>query len=494
MQDQPELKRSLGLIDATMIVAGSMIGSGIFIVSADMARTVGSAGYLILLWIITGVITVMAALSYGELAGMMPKAGGQFVYIQRAFGNLTSFLYGWTVFTVISTGVIAAVAVAFMKYSAIFFPALNNEIFAICFYPLSLGRGAGDEADFTITIGQMYAIASIVLLTFINTRGVKSGKMIQVIFTSTKLLALFALIILGITIGLKSNTLMENFTSAWDASTATFKDGIWKIEPIAGLALLGAMGYAIINSLFSADAWNNVTFIAGEIKEPKKNIPRSLFLGTFIVTSLYILANMAYLCLLPLKGSAAAADVAGLGIQFSTNDRVGAAAASMIFGNTGLYIMAALIMVSTFGCNNGLILAGSRVYYAMAKEKLFFEKAGEVNVNSVPANALWYQCAWASALCLTGTYKDLVSYATFASMIFYIVTIAGIFVLRKKEPDTERPYKAFGYPVMPAFYILAAMAICIILIIYDGRNTGLALIWVALGIPLYYLSVGRSKK
>lgn len=480
-EQQPELKRSLGLIDATMIVAGSMIGSGIFIVSADMSRAVGSAGYLILLWVITGVITVMAALSYGELAGMMPKAGGQFVYIQRAFGNLTSFLYGWTVFTVISTGVIAAVAVAFMKYSAIFFPSLNNEI-------LNISDGA-----FTVTIGQLYAIASIVLLTFINTRGVNIGKLIQTIFTSAKLLALFALIILGIGIGLKHDTLALNFMNAWDATTTTFKDGVLTIVPIAGIALVGAMGSTIINSLFSADAWNNVTFISGEIKDPKKNIPRSLFAGTLIVTTIYILANIAYLCLLPLKGDPHATDVAGLGIQFATNDRVGAAAASMIFGDTALFIMAALIMVSTFGCNNGLILAGARVYYAMAKDKLFFQKAGNVNANSVPANALWFQCAWASALCLTGTYKDLVAYSTFASMIFYIVTITGIFVLRKKEPNTERPYKAFGYPIIPALYILAALAICIILIIYDGRNTGFGLVCVGLGIPVYYLTVGRKK-
>ncbi len=490
MADEPELKRSLGLIDATMIVAGSMIGSGIFIVSADMARTVGSAGYLILLWIITGVITVMAALSYGELAGMMPKAGGQFVYIQRAFGNLTSFLYGWTVFTVISTGVIAAVAVAFAKYSAIFFPVLNNEVFSA---PLSLRRGVVGEAKFTITIGQLYAIASILLLTFINTRGVQSGKTIQTVFTFAKLLALFALIILGIAIGVKGDTLINNFSHAWEPSTITYKDGVLNIVPLAGLALLGAMGSTIINSLFAADAWNNVTFIAGEIKDPKKNIPLSLFWGTFIVTTIYVLANVAYLSLLPLRGVPIATDVTGLGIQFATNDRGGAAAASIIFGNTGLFIMAALIMVSTFGCNNGLILAGARVYYAMAKDKLFFQKAGEVNKNSVPANALWFQCAWACGLCLTGTYKDLVNYATFASMSFYIVTIAGIFVLRKKEPEAERPYKAFGYPIIPALYILAALAICVILIIYDGRNTGMGLLFVALGIPVYYFTVGRKK-
>lgn len=487
MAEEQELKRSLGLIDATMIVAGSMIGSGIFIVSAFMARDVGSAGYLLLLWIITGVITVMAALSYGELAGMMPKAGGQFVYIERAFGKLTSFLYGWTVFTVISTGVIAAVAVAFAKYSAIFFPSLNNEIF-------SLAIPFTDDVKWTVNVGQLYAIASIVLLTFVNTMGVNSGKIIQTVFTSAKLLALFALIILGIYMGTKTNVLSENFNNAWEASK-TFKDdkGMWNVVPLAGFALVGAMGATIINSLFSADAWNNVTFIAGEIKDPRRNIPRSLFLGTFIVTAIYVLANVAYLCLLPLKGSPEATDIVGQGIQFAQNDRVGASAASMIFGDTGLYIMAALIMVSTFGCNNGLILAGARVYYAMAKDKLFFNQASSVNANHVPGNALWFQCAWACALCLTGTYSDLVNYSTFASMIFYIVTIAGIFVLRKREPNTDRPYKAFGYPVIPALYILAAIAICLILIIYDGRNTGFGLACVALGIPVYYLTVGRKK-
>ena len=480
-KSEPELKRSLGLIDATMLVAGSMIGSGIFIVSASMSRAVGSAGYLLLLWIITGIITVMAALSYGELAGMMPKAGGQFVYIQRAFGNLISFLYGWTVFTVIQTGVIAAVAVAFANYTAIFFDELNFPI-------LSLG------STFIISWKQVLAMISILFLTWSNSRGIRNGKLIQLLFTSAKLFALFALIVLGIAIGLKGDILAENLRTAWDASTTILnKDGTLSIVPIAGFALLGAMGSTIINSLFSADAWNNVTFIAGEIKDPKKNIPRSLFFGTLIVTLLYVLANVAYLALLPLKGIPSSGEVSGLGIQFATNDRVGASAASMIFGNTGLFLMAALIMISTFGCNNGLILSGARVYYAMAKEKLFFSKAGTVNENSVPAIALWMQCAWACLLCLSGTYSDLVNYATFASMIFYIVTIAGLFVLRKKEPDTERPYKAFGYPIIPALYILAALAVCIILIIYDGRNTGFGLICVFIGIPVYFFTVGKKK-
>jgi APA family basic amino acid/polyamine antiporter len=476
-ENSTELKRSLGLLDATMIVAGSMIGSGIFIVSAAMSRAVGSAGYLLLLWVITGVITVMAALSYGELAGMMPKAGGQFVYIQRAFGNLVAFLYGWTVFTVIQSGVIAAVAVAFTNYTAIFFPELNVEI-------LSVFNGA-----FNITWKQILAIISILFLTYSNTRGIQNGRRIQVIFTSTKLLALFSLIVVGIAMAFKTDTLAQNFNNAWDAATTTVNpDGTLSIKHLAGFALLGAMGSTIINSLFSADAWNNVTFIAGEIKDPKKNIPRSLFLGTFVVTLLYVLANIAYLALLPINGNPAATDAFGQGIQFATNDRVAGSAATMIFGNTALFIMAGLIMVSTFGCNNGLILAGARVYYAMAKEKLFLKKAGELNENSVPSFALWTQCIWACALCLSGTYSDLVNYSTFASMIFYIVTITGIFVLRIKEPDTERPYKAFGYPIIPALYIISALAICVILIVYDTRNTAFGLVCVAIGIPVYYIS------
>lgn len=476
-ENSTELKRSLGLLDATMIVAGSMIGSGIFIVSAAMSRAVGSAGYLLLLWVITGVITVMAALSYGELAGMMPKAGGQFVYIQRAFGNLVAFLYGWTVFTVIQSGVIAAVAVAFTNYTAIFFPELNVEI-------LSVFNGA-----FTITWKQILAIISILFLTYSNTRGIQNGRRIQVIFTSTKLLALFSLIVVGIAMAFKTDTLAQNLNNAWDAATTTVNpDGTLSIKHLAGFALLGAMGSTIINSLFSADAWNNVTFIAGEIKDPKKNIPRSLFLGTFVVTLLYVLANIAYLALLPIQGNPAATDAFGQGIQFATNDRVAGSAATMIFGNTALFIMAGLIMISTFGCNNGLILAGARVYYAMAKEKLFLKKAGELNENSVPSFALWTQCIWACALCLSGTYSDLVNYSTFASMIFYIVTITGLFVLRKKEPDTERPYKAFGYPIIPALYIISALVICVILIVYDTRNTAFGLVCVAIGIPVYCIS------
>ncbi len=476
LENSTELKRTLGLIDATSIVAGSMIGSGIFIVTSQMARDVGSAGWLLFLWLLTGLITVFAALSYGELAGMMPNAGGQYVYIQRAYGRMISFLYGWTVFTVIQTGVIAAVAVAFAKYTSVFFPELNNSL-------LSIGE------SFTVTYAQIIGMLSIVFLTMINSRGVQNGKTIQLIFTSAKLFALFALIVLGIAIGLKGDVLAENFKNMWEASKTTVNpDGTLSIIPLAGSALLGAMGATIINSLFSSDAWNNVTFIAAEIKDPKRNIPRSLFLGTLIVTIIYILANIAYLSLLPLKGSPEGVDAFSQGIMFPSNDRVGAAAASMIFGDPAVVMMAALIMISTFGCNNGLILAGARLFYAMAKDGLFFKKAATLNEKQVPSKALWLQCIWACVLCLSGKYGDLLTYATFASLLFYILTIAGIFILRKKEPDAERPYKAFGYPVIPALYILITSAICIDLLIYDTKNTGLGLVIVLLGIPFYYLT------
>ncbi|HEY0029929.1 MAG TPA: amino acid permease [Bacteroidia bacterium] len=479
-EEKTELKRTLGLIDATSIVAGSMIGSGIFIVTSQMARDVGSAGWLLVLWLVTGLITVFAALSYGELAGMMPNAGGQYVYIQRAYGRMISFLYGWTVFTVIQTGVIAAVAVAFAKYTSVFFPELNNPILAI-------------GASFKITYAQLVGMASIVFLTYINSRGVQKGKTIQLIFTSAKLFALFALIVLGLAIGFRGDVIVENFKHMWDASkTVIADDGTISIIPLAGSALLGAMGATIINSLFSSDAWNNVTFIAAEIKDPKKNIPRSLFLGTLIVTIIYILANVAYLALLPMKGDPNAASVLGQGIMFPSNDRVGAAAASVILGDPAVYVMAVLIMVSTFGCNNGLVLAGARLFYAMAKDGLFFKKAANLNEKQVPAKALWLQCIWACVLCLSGKYGDLLTYATFASLLFYILTIAGIFILRKKEPDTERPYKAFGYPLIPALYILVTTAICVDLLIYDTINTGLGLLIVFLGIPVYYLTQQRT--
>lgn len=479
MDKQPtELKRSLGLLDATMLVSGSMIGSGIFIVTTLMARDIGSSGYILLLWFITGLITLTAALSYGELAGMMPKAGGQYVYINRAFGPRIAFLYGWTVFAVIQPGVIAAVAVAFAKYTSVFFPNLN-----IAF---------ASTGSFSFTYAQLLAVASILFLTYINTQGVQNGRVVQVIFTLAKLLALFALIALGLAYGFNNNTLAQNFSNMWEASKTTLNNGVVETTPLAGMALLVAMGATIINSLFSSDAWNNVTFIAGEIKDPGKNIPRSLMLGTFIVTILYLLANVAYLALLPLKGDPNGVDAASQGILFAAQDRIGSAAASVIFGDSAIYIMAALIMVSTFGCNNGLVLAGSRVYYAMAQDGLFFKKIGNLNSKHVPANGLIIQCIWACLLCFSGTYGQLLTYATFASLLFYIITIAGIFILRKKEPDTPRPYKALGYPFIPALYISITSLICFALLTYDTLNTVIGLIIVLLGFPIYQIAFAKK--
>ncbi len=484
MADQPsQFQRSLGLFDGTMLVAGSMIGSGIFIVSADCARMVGSGGWMLLLWLVTGLITIVAALSYGELAGMMPKAGGQFVYIERAYGQLPAFLYGWTVFTVIQTGVIAAVAVAFAKYTAFFF-----DVFSPDNVLLTLGW-------LKISASQLLAIGLIVVLTAINSRGIQNGKVIQMLFTTAKLLALLALIVLGLAVGLKSDVFSLNLQNFWQATHTSRIDGVWTTKSIAGLALLMAFGTAIIGPLFSSDAWNNVTFIAGEMKNPRRNIPLSLLFGTCIVTGLYILANVAYLALLPLQGDPNATDVLGQGIQFAGGgtDRVGTAAGSMIFGGMSAALMAALIMISTFGCNNGLILSGARVYYAMAQEGLFFKKAATLNTRGVPGFALAIQAVWASVLCLSGTYGDLLDYCTFASLLFYIVTIGGLFILRRKEPDTERPYRVIGYPLVPALYILIAGLICIILLITKPQNTWSGVFIVLLGIPVYYLQKRLSR-
>lgn len=475
MAEKHHLQRSLGLLNATSLVAGSMIGSGIFIVTTLMARDIGSSGYMLLLWVLTGFLTMTAALTYGELAGMMPTAGGQFVYIQRAFGRLWSFLYGWTVFTVIQTCTIAAVAVAFANYTAVFFPALETKIF--------------EAGSYAISLNQVLAVLSILLLTYINTKGVRSGKTVQTTFTAAKLIAIFSLIFLGLYVGLQTDTLASNFTNMWHP-VKTGTDG--SVTELMGGALVGALGAAIINPLFSSDAWNNVTFIAGEIRDPKKNIPRSLFLGTAIVTIIYLLANLAYLSLLPLNGSPDGTSVLARGIMFADQDRVGAAAASVIFGNVGVLIMAGLIMVSTFGCNSGLILAGGRIFYAMAKDGMFFRQAGELNEHDVPAKALWVQCLWACLLCFSGTYGTLIKYATFASLLFYMVTILGVFRLRKTEPDAERPYRAFGFPVLPIVYLLVTLGICGALFLYDTVNTAVAIGVVALGVPIYYSFIAKK--
>lgn len=472
----PSFKPTLGLLDATMIVAGSMIGSGIFIVSADITRNVGSAGWLIVVWLLTGFMTLIAALSYGELSAMFPKAGGQYVYLKESYNKLTGFLYGWSFFSVIQTGTIAAVGVAFCKFAAYFIPALEMNEADVLFL---LG-------PFKIYPAQFVSIFIIILLTYINTKGVQGGKMIQTIFTVTKLLSLFGLIVFGFLLAADAEVWNANWTDAFTMKSMTKGTGEMSaaiIAPVLGAGALGAIAASMVGSIFSSDAWNNVTFIAGEIKNPQKNIGLSLFLGTLIVTLIYVSANLMYLSVLPLDQ-----------IAFAESDRVAVTASNVIFGGMGTYIIAAMIMISTFGCNNGLILAGARVYYTMAQDGLFFKNAGKLNKNAVPEWALWAQCVVASLLCLSGKYGDLLDMVSFIVVIFYVLTIAGIFILRKKRPDLPRPYKAVGYPVLPAIYMLMGISFCVLLIIYKPQFTWPGLIITLLGIPLYFIAVRNAKK
>lgn len=472
----PSFKPTLGLLDATMVVAGSMIGSGIFIVSADITRNVGSAGWLVAVWLLTGFMTLTAALSYGELSAMFPKAGGQYVYLKESYNKLTGFLYGWSFFSVIQTGTIAAVGVAFCKFAAYFFPVLEMNEADVLFL---LG-------PFKIYPAQFVSIFIIVLLTYINTKGVQGGKMIQTVFTVTKLLSLFGLIVFGFILGANSEVWNANWTDAWTMKSMSKGTGDLSaaiIVPVLGAGALGAIAASMVGSIFSSDAWNNVTFIAGEIKNPQKNIGLSLFLGTLIVTLIYVSANLMYLSVLPLDQ-----------IAFAQSDRVAVTASNIIFGGIGTYIIAAMIMISTFGCNNGLILAGARVYYTMAQDGLFFKKAGTLNKNAVPEWALWAQCIVASLLCLSGKYGDLLDMVSFIVVIFYVLTIAGIFILRKTRPDIPRPYKAIGYPILPAIYMLMGISFCVLLIIYKPQFTWPGLIITLLGIPLYFIAVRNAKK
>jgi APA family basic amino acid/polyamine antiporter len=468
-ETKTEFKPSLSAFDATMIVAGSMIGSGIFIVSADITRNVGSAGWLVAVWLLTGFMTLTAALSYGELSAMFPKAGGQYVYLKESYNPLLGFLYGWSFFSVIQTGTIAAVGVAFSKFAGYFFPSLEMT-----------------DANILMQIGflkiypaQILSIVTIILLTYINTKGVQGGKMIQSTFTITKLASLFGLIGFGFLLASKASIWDANWANAWEMKTIASDNST---TPIFGVAILGAIAASMVGSIFSSDAWNNVTFIAGEIKNPKRDIGLSLFLGTLIVTVIYISANLMYLSVLPLNE-----------IANAPADRVAVAASNVIFGNIGTYVIAVMIMISTFGCNNGLILAGARVYYTMAQDGLFFKKAGTLNKHAVPAWALWAQCIVAGLLCLSGRYGDLLDMVSFIVVIFYILTIIGIFILRKKRPELERPYKAFGYPILPSIYILMGTCFCVLLIIYKPNFTWPGLIITLLGVPLYYLALRNQK-
>ncbi|MCP9496019.1 MAG: amino acid permease [Pyrinomonadaceae bacterium MAG19_C2-C3] len=477
--------RGLGLLDSTMIVAGSMIGSGIFIVSADIARQVGSPGWLLVVWLVTGLLTLMAALSYGELAAMMPKAGGQYVYLREAFSPLWGFLYGWTLFLVIQTGTIAAVAVGFAKYIGVLVPPISESNYLIAPIRLTTNYAV------SLSTAQLVGILMIALLTWMNTRGLKLGKLIQNVFTTAKTGALAALIVLGIVVGANAVAMSANFGDFWTVR-GTLQDVGRGTTAITALGLFVAICVAQTNSLFSADAWNNITFTAGEVKNPRRNIPLSLALGTGVVITLYLLANVAYLVTLPLET-----------MKVVPNDRVASATADVIFPGFGATIMAIAIMVSTFGCNNGLILSGARAYYAMARDGLFFQASGRLNAKHVPAAGLIIQGIWAALLVLprtvTGTdpltsapiygslYNDLLTYVISAALIFYIMTIAGIFRLRQTRPDAERPYRAFGYPVVPALYIVCAAVILVVLFAYQTATTYPGLLIVLTGIPVYFL-------
>jgi APA family basic amino acid/polyamine antiporter len=475
--------RGLGLIDSTMLVAGSMIGSGIFIVSSIIARQVGSPGWLLVVWIVTGLLTLTAALSYGELAAMMPKAGGQYVYLREAFSPLWGFLYGWTLFLVIQTGTIAAVAVGFARYTGVLLPWVSESNYLIA--PIRFGGYA-----VSLSTAQLVGLALIGFLTFTNTRGLEVGKLVQNVFTTAKTGALIALIVLGIIVGLRSGAGAENFSNFW-----TLRGGLQEVG--AGLSAATAFGLFVgicvaqTNSLFSADAWNNITFTAGEVKDPRRNVPLSLAFGTFLVIGLYLLANVAYLAALPFGA-----------IQNAPSDRVASETANVIFPGAGASIMAVAIMVSTFGCNNGLILAGARAYYAMARDGLFFRRVSELNKQHVPAWGLIIQGIWAGILVLPRTvktdtagnvtgygnlYGNLLDYVISAALIFYILTIAGLFLLRWKRPDAERPYKAWGYPIVPALYIVGAAVILCVLFVYQTATTWPGLLIVISGVPIYFL-------
>jgi basic amino acid/polyamine antiporter, APA family len=439
-------------VDATTLVMGSMIGSGVFIVAADISRQVQSPGLMMLTWFITAALTLTAALSYGELAAAMPHAGGQYVYLREAFGPLWGFLFGWTMFLVIQTGTIAAVAVAFAKYTGVFFPWFSAHN-----YLLGSGR-------IGLTTQQLLAISLIVFLTWSNTRGIRTGARVQNVFTFAKVAALLGLVGFGFLLGRNPAAVSDNFTNFWRGAD-------WSFDTVR------LVGVAMVGALFSSDAWNNVTFTAGEVRNPRRNLPLSLALGVAVVSALYIASNMVYLNVLTFHE-----------IQTAAEDRVATAAAFKMFGPVAVQLMAAAIMISTFGCNNGLILSGARVYYAMAKDRLFFRRAGDLDaVHHAPRFSLWAQAGWAVLLTLSGSYSDLLDYVIFAVLLFYMLTIAGLFVLRRTRPDMDRPYKAFGYPALPALYILAAGLIDLLLLIYKPGYAWPGLIIVLLGAPVYFI-------
>ena len=474
-----EFKRGLGLFDSTMVVAGSMIGSGIYIVSAAMARQLGSPGWLLVAWVVTGILTITAALAYGELAAMMPRAGGQYVYLREAYSPLWGFLYGWTLFMVIQTGTIAAVSVAFARFGGILIPWIAEDRYIIP--PLHLSAGYA----ISLSTAQLVAVALIALLTWTNTRGLEYGKVIQNVFTTTKTGVLIALVFVAVFVGRNAEAVATNFGNFWQPRG--FEPIVDGVSAATAFGIFVALCVSQTGSLFSADAWNNITFTAGEVKDPHRNIPLSLAFGTVIVISLYLLANVAYLLTLPLSA-----------IQHAPSDRVATSSLEAIFPGAAVALMAVAIMISTFGCNNGLILAGARAYYAMARDRLFFSRAGQLNAARVPAWGLGVQGVWAAFLVLPRTYDlstqqygnlygNLLDYVISAALLFYILTIGGVFRLRVTRPDAPRPYRAFGYPLLPALYIAGAAAILLVLLVYRPATTWPGFLIVLLGLPVFVL-------
>jgi len=491
----PGLVKSLGLFDSTMLVAGSMIGSGIFIVSADIAHQVQSPGLLLVVWAAAGLMTVIGALSYGELAAAMPHAGGQYVYLRESLGPIWGFLYGWTMLLVIQTATIAAVAIAFAKFTAVIVPWFSASawIWKIgTFGPWQLWFGSLGPYNVGLNRQNLLAILSIVFLTWVNTQGLGFGKIVQNVFTVAKALSLAALVVLGFWFSTTAAR-TANFTHFWRNASLSAMHPYPPDHATWTVGTLTLIGVAMVGSLFSMDAWNNITFTAGEVKNPGRDLPLSLILGTALVIALYLLANLAYMRVLPVSGDPNGVTPLARGIEFASDSRVATAVLAAIFGPAGAVLMAVAILVSTFGCNNGLILSGARIYYAMAKDRLFFESAGNVNRHHAPGTALIVQCVWAAVLCLSGTYGQLLDFLIFAVLIFYILTLVGLFVLRWNRPEMHRPYRALGYPVLPAIYIVLATFVEIQLLRYKPQYTWPGLIIVLLGIPVYVLWKGAQR-
>lgn len=477
--DQGQFHRALGTLDSTAIVVGSMIGSGIFLVSADTARAVGSPGLLLVAWLLAGLLTIAGALCYSELAAMYPKAGGQYVFLREGWGRLAAFLYGWTLFMVIQSGTIAAVGVGFAKFLGVFVPWVSADRKLWELGHLTLPTG---PLDISLSSAQLVGVAVIAFLTAVNCRGIETSKVIQTTFTLTKVAALFGLIVLGLVLTDRWHGLPVNFTGNFFAGFNS--DG----TPILGMALLSVMTVAMVGPLFSCDAWNNVTFAGEEVKDAHKTLPKALFLGTLLVVGIYLLANLVYLLLLPLHGVKDGADLFTRGIQYAAENRVGTAAAQVIFGDVGAYIMAGAIMISTFGCLNGLIMAGARVYYAMAQDGLFFRSAGVLDTKfGVPIFGLIIQGAWSCLLATSGTYGQLLDYVVFAALLFYVLTAAAVIKLRRTAPDQERPYKTPFYPWLPALYVVAATVVMVGQICQPGSFAARGLIIIATGLPAFLL-------